>query len=65
MQVNSKCYKNKTTSEVFKKQEDQKKHKDQQQVLGVEVGSFTPLRLELIGEWEISVSISWSILHIR
>jgi len=41
-QVNSKCYQNKTTSEVFKGQEDQKKHKYQQQVLDVELGSFTP-----------------------
>ena len=42
-QVNSYCYQNKTTSDVFKEQEDQKKHKYQQQVLDVEVGSFTPL----------------------
>jgi len=42
-QINSKCYQNKTTSEVFKELEDQKKHKYQQQVLDVEVGSFTPL----------------------
>ena len=57
-QVNSKCYQNKTTSEVFKEQEDQKEHKYQQWVLDVEVGSFTPLVLEVIGEWETSVSIS-------
>ena len=43
MQVNSKCYQNKPTSEVFKEQEDQKKHKYQQRVLDVEEGSFTPL----------------------
>ena len=43
MQVNSKCYQNKTTSEVFKEEEDQKKHKYQQWVLDAEVGSFTPL----------------------
>ena len=44
-QVNSKCYQNKTTSEVFKEQEDQKKHKNQQREFDVEVGSFTPLVL--------------------
>ena len=43
LQVNSKCYQNKPTSEVFKEQEDQKKHKYQQRVLDVEEGSFTPL----------------------
>ena len=43
MQVNSKCYHNKPTSEIFKEQEDQKKHKYQQPVLDVEEGSFTPL----------------------
>ena len=42
MQVNSKCYQNKPTSEVFKEQQDQKKHKYQQRVLDVEEGSFTP-----------------------
>ena len=40
--VNFKCYQNKTTSEVFKEQEDEKKRKYQQQVLVVEMGSFTP-----------------------
>ena len=42
-QVNSKCYQNKPTSEVFKDQEDQKKQKYQRRVLAVEEGSFTPL----------------------
>ena len=42
-QVNSKCYQNKPTSEVFKDQEDQKKQKYQRRVLDVEEGSFTPL----------------------
>ena len=41
--VNPKCYQNKTTSEVFKEQEDEKKRKYQQRVLDVEMGSFTPL----------------------
>ena len=41
--VNSKCYQNKTTFEVFKEQEDEKKRKYQQRVLDVEIGSFTPL----------------------
>ena len=41
--INSKCYQNKTTSEVFKEQEDEKKRKYQQRVLDVEIGSFTPL----------------------
>ena len=40
---NSKCYQDKTTSEVFKEQEDKKKRKYQQRVLDVEMGSFTPL----------------------
>ena len=39
--VNSKCYQNNTTFEVFKEQEDEKKLKYQQ--LDVEMGSFTPL----------------------
>ena len=43
MHVNSKCYQNKTTSEVFEEQEDEKKRKYQQRVLDVEMGSFTPL----------------------
>ena len=41
--VNSKCYQDKTTSEVFKEEEDKKKRKYQQRVLDVEMGSFTPL----------------------
>ena len=41
--VSTKCYQNKTTSEVFKEQEDEKKRKYQQRVLDVEMGSFTPL----------------------
>ena len=41
--VNSKCYQSKTTSEVFKEQEEEKKRKYQQRVLDVEMGSFTPL----------------------
>ena len=65
MQVNSKCYYNKPTSEVFKEQEDQKKHKYQQRVLDVEESPFTPLVSGTNGEWEVSVSISWSMLHIR
>ena len=43
MHVNSKCYQNKTTSEVFEEQEDENKRKYQQRVLDVEMGSFTPL----------------------
>ena len=42
-QVTSKCYQNKTTSEVFKEQENQKRHKYQQRVLDGEASSFTPL----------------------
>jgi len=42
-QVNSKCYQNKPTSEVFKDQEDQKKHKHQQREFDIEVGLLTPL----------------------
>ena len=41
--VNSKCYQNKTTFEVFKEQEDEKKREYLQRVLDVEMGSFTPL----------------------
>ena len=41
--VNSKCYQSKTTSEVFKEQEEERKRKYQQRVLHVEMGSFTPL----------------------
>ena len=49
-QVNSKFYQNKTTSEVFKEQEDQKKHKHQQREFDIEVGSVTPLVLGTNGE---------------
>ena len=41
--MNSKFYHNKTTSEVFKEQENKKRRKYQQRVLDVEMGSFTPL----------------------
>ena len=41
--VNPRCYQNKTTSELFKEQEDEKKRKYQQRVLDAEMGSFTPL----------------------
>ena len=42
--VNSKCYQSKPTSEVFREQEEEeKKHKYQQRVLDVEMGSFMPL----------------------
>ena len=47
--VNSKCQQNKTTSEEFKAQEDEKKRKYQQLVLDVEMGSFTPLVFGLNG----------------
>ena len=49
MQVNSKCYQNKPTSEVFKEQEDQKKRKYLQRVLDVKEGSFTPLAFRTNG----------------
>ena len=49
-QVSSKFYQNKTTSEVFKEQEDQKKHNHQQREFDIEVGSFTPLVLGTNGE---------------
>ena len=41
--VNSKCQQTKKASEVFKEHEDEKKRKYQQQVLDVEMGSFTPV----------------------
>ena len=41
--VNSKCNQGKTTSTIFKEQEEEKKRKYQQRVLDVEMGSFTPL----------------------
>ena len=40
--VNSNYYQNKTTSEVLKEQEDEKKREYQQRVLDVELGLFTP-----------------------
>ena len=55
--VNSKCYQNKTTSELFKEQEDEKKRKYQHRVLEVEMSSFTPMN-ESMAEWEMSVSVS-------
>ena len=41
--VNSKCNQGKSTSTIFKEQEEEKKRKYQQRVLNVEMGSFTPL----------------------
>lgn len=41
--VDSKCNQGKTTSTIFKEQEEEKKRKYQQRVLDVEMGSFTPL----------------------
>ncbi|XP_068723901.1 uncharacterized protein [Montipora capricornis] len=41
--VNSKCNQGKTTSTIFKEQEEEKTRKYQQRVLDVEMGSFTPL----------------------
>ena len=41
--MNSKYHQSKTTTEVFKEQEELKKRKYQQRVLDVEMGSFTPL----------------------
>jgi len=41
--VNSKRNQGKTTSTIFKEQEEEKKRKYQQRVLDVEMGSFTPL----------------------
>ena len=48
--VNSKCNKGKTTSALFKEQEEEKKLKYQQRVLDVEMGSFTPLVFGTNGE---------------
>jgi hypothetical protein len=41
--VNSQCNQNKSTTEIFKEQENEKKRKYQQRVLDVEMGTFTPL----------------------
>ncbi|CAH3147221.1 unnamed protein product, partial [Porites evermanni] len=41
--VNSKCNQGKTTSTIFKEQEEEKQRKYQQRVLDGEMGSFTPL----------------------
>jgi len=43
MPVNSKCNQNKSTSTIFKEQENEMKRKYQQQILDVETGTFTPL----------------------
>ena len=48
--VTSKCYQNKTTSEVFKEQEKKKKRRYQERVLDVEMDSFTPLVFGTNGE---------------
>ena len=48
--VNSRCNLRKTTSTIFKEQEEEKKWKDQQKVLDVEMGSFTPLAFGTNGE---------------
>ena len=42
----------KTTSTIFKAQEEEKKRKYQQRVLDVEMGSFTPLVFETNGGME-------------
>ena len=54
--VNSKCYQSKPTSEVFKEQEQEKKRKNQQRVLDVEMGSLRLKCLDPMAEWETSVS---------
>ena len=41
--VNSKCNQGKTTSTIFKEQEEEKKRKYQQRLVDVETGCFTPL----------------------
>ena len=50
--VNSRCKQGKTTSTIFKEQEEEKKWKDQQKVLDVEMRSFTPLVFGTNGEME-------------
>ena len=50
--VNSRCKQGKTTSTIFKEQEEEKKWKDQQKVLDVEMKSFTPLVFGTNGEME-------------
>ena len=43
MHVNSTCNQGKTTSTIFKEQEEEKTQKYKQRVLDVEMGSSTPL----------------------
>ena len=40
--MNSECNQGKATSTIFKEQQEEKKRKNQQTVLDVEMGSFTP-----------------------
>ena len=40
--VNSKCNQNKTTSTIFKEQEQERKRKYQERIPDVEMGTFTP-----------------------
>ena len=47
---NSRCNQGKTTATIFKEQEEEKKWKDQQKVLDVEMGSFTPVAFGTNGE---------------
>ena len=43
MPVNSKCNQNKSTSTIFKEQENEMNRRYQQQILAVKTGTFTPL----------------------
>ena len=53
MHVNSKCNQGKVTSTIFKEQQEEKKRKNQQRVLNVEMGSFTP---PTVG-WELTATV--------
>ena len=55
--VNSKCNQNKTTSTIFKEQEQEKKRKYQQRILDVEMGTFTPLIFGTNGGMDVECQI--------
>ena len=55
--VNSKSNQGKTTSTIFKGQEEEKKRRYQQRVLDVEMGLFTPQSLEPTAGWESTATV--------
>lgn len=63
--VNSKCNQNKTTSTIFKEQELEKKRKNQQGILEVDMGTFTPLIFGTNGGMGVECQIFLKALTVK